>query len=126
MKQPEKYNGLGEPEHMNLSAILILVNQAFGETPYLVGSATHSRDFRDVDIRVIMEDKNFIKLFGDTGGAFRPFWVLVCASVSEWISQRTGLKVDFQVQQRSKVKPSDWDKMRDPMHIADHNPPYWR
>lgn len=112
-----KYTGLGEPEHMKLAAACQLVADALNETCYMVGSATESREFRDVDVRVIMDDENFDSLFGPSR-AFKPFQVLFSISVSTWLREVTGLPVDFQVQRRSDVSQADWDKERDPLNIA--------
>ena len=120
-----KYEGLGEPAHMNLMAACLIVESALHETCYMVGSATDSREFRDVDVRVIMNDDKFDMLFGKTEGNTEPFWSLFCMAVSAWLRDRTGLPVDFQVQRRSLVKESDWEKERDPLIIRCHNPPEW-
>lgn len=114
-----KWCGLGEPHQMKLAAACILVEQALQETCYMVGSATNKRDFRDVDVRVIMNDDKFDTLFGPHTH-FKPFQVLFSISVSTWLKEVTGLPVDFQVQRRSDIKESDWDKMRDPLKICDH------
>ena len=79
-----------------------LVESALHETVYMVGSATDSREFRDVDVRVIMNDDKFDALFGDTGNCTEPFWTLFCISVSAWLRDRTGLPVDFQVQRGAR------------------------
>ena len=110
---------------MSLMAALMIVEQAFNETCYMVGSATEERDYRDVDVRVIMNDEKFDVLFGDTGGHTQAFWTLVCISISAWLKQCTGLPIDFQVQRRSRVKESDWNKLRDPLMITNHSPPAW-
>ena len=120
-----KYRGLGEPMHMGLMAALMIVEQAFNETPYMVGSATQIRNFRDVDVRLIMNDDKFDILFGDTGGHTTAFWTLTCISISAWLKQCTGLPVDFQIQRRSRVKESDWDKERDPLMINEYDNPEW-
>ena len=40
------------------------MEQAFGSICYLVGSATKRPDFRDVDVRMILDDEEFHALFG--------------------------------------------------------------
>ena len=110
------WEGLGEPAHMNLINACILVEQSFNETPFLVGSAAVSRDFRNVDIRVIMNDEKYNVLFGPEK-ACRPFWNLVCVSISSYLRQATGLPVDFQIQRRSDVLKDDWDKVRWPLSL---------
>lgn len=124
----EKYNGLGAPECFALSHACLIVEAALGETCYLVGSAVDRRDFRDVDVRVIMSDEKWQLLFGRTqNGELVPFWSLLCTAISEYLSRRTGLKVDFQIQRRSAVREADWEKPRQPLAIYPINiGPAWR
>lgn len=74
--------------------------------PFLVGSALKHKDFRDVDIRLIMDDDAFAEMFplqpADPRGKNNDhYWELVCNAISEWLRQRTGLPIDFQIQQRT-------------------------
>ena len=99
--------------HLNLDAACGLVGQALGDTPYLVGSALQTDKWRDVDIRVIMDDEKYEALFGTNGPSLsNAFCVLLHTAVSEWLSKQSGLPVDFQVQKRSKVRKEDWDRPR--------------
>ena len=111
------WEALGEPDHMNLTAACMIVEAALQDTPYLVGSAAISREFRDVDVRVILDDEKFETLFGD-GVSLDPFWMLFCIAVSSYLKQQTGLPVDFQVQKRSRVKEEDLKKPRHPLSMG--------
>jgi hypothetical protein len=74
------------------------VEETFGGfTTYLVGSVTERHDYRDVDVRTILDDERFDELF--KGERF--FWSLFCAGVAAYLSQATGLTVDYQVQRRT-------------------------
>ena len=115
-KRKDGWQGLGGLQYMNLTAALMIVKEALQETPYLVGSAIETRDYRDVDVRVIMNDDKFDALFGEWKG-LKPFQTLFTVAVSAWLTQVTGLPIDFQVQRRSHVKESDWDKAREPLRI---------
>jgi hypothetical protein len=43
------------------------------------------------------------------------------------MAKRTGLKIDFQIQRRSSVKQSDWEKHRTPLAIYPSNiGPEWK
>lgn len=79
--------------HLDLACRLI--HRAFGEPPYLVGSAgiDGSRDFRDVDVRLILSDEQFYLVCPD-----RARWELLCLAIGTYLSERTGLPVDFQIQ----------------------------
>lgn len=74
------------------------VTEAFGHPPMLVGSVLTRADFRDVDVRSIVANEDFDRMFGD--GALLP---LLNRAVSEWLSARTGLPVDYQVQRMSEA-----------------------
>jgi hypothetical protein len=74
---------------------------------YLVGSALERPDWRDIDVRLILDDASFDRLFPDAGGAagtrweFDQRWIIMTASLSAWLSSQTGLPVDFQFQPMS-------------------------
>lgn len=70
---------------------------------YLVGSALERPDWRDVDVRFIMSDNDFAGLFPDadmnTGNwEFDSRWLLLTVSISAWLSEQSGLPIDFQFQ----------------------------
>lgn len=81
--------------------------EAFGWHVYQVGSSLERRDFRDVDVRCILPDEDFDRLFPDGGLArdqgVRPVKALAMLSVavSEWLANRTGLPIDFQFQRQT-------------------------
>lgn len=76
---------------------------AFGWCIYHVGSSIQRRDWFDVDVRCILDDEEFARMFPEqdptekTGRTAR--LSLLNAAVSEWLKARTGLPVDFQFQQ---------------------------
>jgi hypothetical protein len=95
--------GVGMPAALHLEAFGREINDAFGHLPYLVGSAAIGKQWRDVDVRLILPDDEFDALFPDHT---RPphqdgRWALLCAAISELARQRTGLPVDFQIQRQS-------------------------
>jgi hypothetical protein len=68
---------------------------------YLVGSSLERADWRDVDVRFIIADEGFAKLFPNVrDGAWEwdARWLLLTVSISAWLSKVTGLPVDFQIQ----------------------------
>ena len=92
-----------------------MVVEAYGPCIYLVGSCLERRDYRDVDVRAILEDADFDRRFPKlAGGAgphqFDPEWSLVCASISLWLEQRTGLPIDFQIQRQTQANASEDNK----------------
>ena len=90
----------------------MIVNAAFDDDCYLVGSAVASRDFRDVDVRMIMDDHKYELFFGPIAPAHSALLSLIIASVSGYLSQLTGLRIDFQIQKRSRISKEEWDKPR--------------
>ena len=103
---------LGALESVRLDAACLLVADAFGETCWLVGSATESRDYRDVDVRIILDDSAYESVFGACPPSLSPLRCLLGASISAYLSQQTDMRIDFQIQKRSDVKESDWNKTR--------------
>lgn len=101
-----KANHVGAPAVFALEMALRTVNEAFGECGYgcyLVGSSLSRPDWRDVDIRFIMKDEEFEKLFPDAGDnwEFDSRWLLMTTAISERLSKLTGLPIDFQFQKRT-------------------------
>lgn len=80
------------------------VAAAFGvDCCYLVGSSTTRADWRDVDIRLILPDAEFERWFPGVGGCWEqdPKWLLLVTAISAYLRERTGLPVDFQIQQQT-------------------------
>lgn len=95
-------NYIGAPEFFELNQACVILTEAFGHNVYLVGSSIERRDYRDVDVRCILEDDEYTRLFTDPlFTTHNPLWSLMCCSISLWLSKRTGLKIDFQFQQQT-------------------------
>lgn len=72
---------------------------------YQVGSSLERADWRDIDLRAILSDEGFLRLFPDAhyeGAAWGweqdPLWLLLTVSISTWMREQTGLPIDFQIQ----------------------------
>lgn len=63
--------------------------------PYLVGSSLTRADFRDVDVRLLLPDKDYAKL------KRRVDIQQLGVTVSLWGQRVTTLPIDFQIQQRT-------------------------
>lgn len=78
---------------------------AFGWHIYQVGSSLYRRDWHDIDVRCILDDDEFARMFPgeEPGKSWRqnPRLALLNAALSEWLQKRTGLPVDFQFQQQT-------------------------
>lgn len=96
-----------------------LVRDYFGEAPYQVGSSLFSKDFRDVDVRLILDDDEFERRFGPIHSAelnrkLAAVTLAFCAMGREM----TGLPIDFQIQPASWANekyPGD----RSPLHSVE-------
>lgn len=66
---------------------------------YLVGSVMERPNFRDVDLRCILDDADFEQRFGCQRMQLR----LLNAAISEWVTARTGLPIDFQFQSMTEA-----------------------
>ncbi len=101
----KKASHVGAPAIFLLHTACRQINEAFGEGYgcYLVGSALAKPDWRDVDVRLILGDQEFARLFPDAGNHWEhdPRWLLLTCSISRHLSEITGLPIDFQFQPRS-------------------------
>lgn len=79
----------------------VIVADYFGHTAYHVGSSLYRKDFRDVDVRLILPDDEFDELFGQ--GATHAYAKLAAITLAFCAlgKEMTGLPIDFQVQRQS-------------------------
>jgi len=99
MQDGGRFNYIGFPAAEKLEHMCSIIHAAFGSATYgiyLVGSATRTKKFRDVDLRMVMTDEGYDKLFGKV--SVSPLWSIICTSISVWASEQTGLPIDFQIQ----------------------------
>jgi hypothetical protein len=104
--EPRKWraNYVGSPAMYNLNQACLLINKALGDFGcYLVGSSIQRRDFRDVDVRFIMADEEYDRLFKNQDGWLNPLWSLMCTTFSMWLEKQTGLPIDFQIQRMTQA-----------------------
>lgn len=100
-------NYIGAPGFFLLNQACRMVEEAFPESlgVYLVGSSITRRDFRDVDLRLMLLDEDYTKMFPGIGnnGWLHPRWSLVCSSIALYLSKASGLPVDFQIQDQTSA-----------------------
>ncbi len=95
---------VGSPAIFYLNKFGIIVADAFdGETAYHVGSSVRSKKFRDVDVRILLDDDKFKEMFGSNphAGQTNKKLSAYCMAFSALGEKMTGLNIDFQIQQRS-------------------------
>ncbi len=103
---PDRESYLTAPETWRLNQASTIVRDAFGAHPYLVGSCLTRPDYRDVDVRIMLDDERFAELFrvsADHAQNLSALWSLLCSGISEQMSRATGLPIDFQVQDMTRT-----------------------
>lgn len=95
--------GTGMPASLFLDDFGSVVWDAFGEPPYLVGSSLTGKKWRDVDVRLLLDDAVYESM--GLGHPERTHangkWRALVLAFSALGKQMTGLPIDFQIQQRS-------------------------
>ena len=95
--------GVGMPQDLKLHEFGSKVWDAFGGPPYHVGSSLLEKLWRDVDVRMILDDEEYERMgFGDPERPHdNPRWIAYCLAFSALGAEMTGLPIDFQIQQQS-------------------------
>lgn len=110
--------GAGMPASILLDAFGQWLFEAFDETAYLVGSAAAGKTWRDIDVRIMLDDPEFFNTFP----GYRKHnqqdakWALICAAISLLGKHMTGLPIDFQIQ-RAVQANADFNGVREPLFI---------
>lgn len=115
--KPRPEIGVGQPGMVLLNAFGTWVIKAFDAVPYLVGSAARGKDWRDVDVRLILEDEVYDALFGKRALPVHADakWALLCAALSALARQQTGLPVDFQIDRQTEANEKFGGHVRVPL-----------
>jgi len=92
---------LSPPDMFRLDWACRPVRLAFDTPPYLVGSALERADYRDIDLRLILDDKRFKKLVGDSGELLLLLNIALSGLITATAGQRA--PIDFQIQCQSEA-----------------------
>lgn len=94
---------VGMPADLYLEEFGHQIWNAFGNTAYHVGSSVFGKQWRDVDVRLLLEDKEYERMgLGDPAHPHENAkWVSLVMAYSALGKQMTGLPIDFQIQQQS-------------------------
>lgn len=79
----------------------VIVSDYFGHTAYHVGSSLVTKDWRDVDVRLILPDHEFAERFGTGATYVYPKLAAITLAFAALGKEMTGLPIDFQIQQQS-------------------------
>lgn len=101
-------------QYFDLDHACKILGQTFHYNTYLVGSVLTKPNFRDVDLRCMLDDEDYDKLF------MSPYKDLNCdhmrqvfnISISAWLKSVTGLPIDFQFQKTSEANKEYPDQPR--------------
>lgn len=92
---------LGPHNGFQLRVFGAYITQAFGHTPYQVGSTlTRKAPYRDVDVRLILPDEEYAIYCEDESR--KRMWELAWTALGEKV---TGLPIDFQIQSQTDQEP---------------------
>lgn len=92
---------LSVSQQYNLNVACRGIASQFGYGVYQVGSSLQHGNYRDVDLRCILPDEEYDKMFFDDPQQRKVKFINV--AISEWISARTGLPIDFQFQREEQA-----------------------
>lgn len=94
------------------------IEDCFGHLPFLVGSALRTKDYRDVDVRLILPDNEYLVWFGmgpQNPHCQSPRWNAFCLAFSSRGEYLTRLPIDFQIDQMTEANALYPDQRRIPI-----------
>jgi hypothetical protein len=101
------------PAGIWLNKFGVIIRDYFGHVPYHVGSSVTSKAWRDVDVRLILPDDEFIDRFGSIHASYvDPRFAAIMLAFSALGTHMTGLPVDFQIQSQSDANKKYGDQVR--------------
>lgn len=111
--------GVGMPEWLKLQQFGSVVQEAFGATPYLVGSASRGKAWRDVDVRLILTDDDFAAQIGELTRprCLNARWNAFCLAFAALGCDMTGLPIDFQIDQQTQANEDYPKENRVPIFV---------
>lgn len=99
--------GVGMPAWLWLNEYGRLLRRVFGHYPLLVGSALARKNPRDIDVRLILTDEEWLGFVGPLNECDRADtrWAVLCMAFSALGKQMTGLPIDFQLKTQAAAAP---------------------
>lgn len=102
MAQGVRSMSVGSPEAFYLDEFGSQVWNVFGGPPYHVGSSTTKKKWRDVDVAMILDDKDWSRWeLGQDPRRPNAKCAALCMAFSELGKRMTGLPIDFKIQQQT-------------------------
>jgi hypothetical protein len=101
------------PAGIWLNKFGVIVADYFGHTPYHVGSSLRTKDWRDVDVRLILPDEEFAERFGTVRSSeVNPKLAAITLAFAALGKAMTGLPIDFQIQPQGHANSAYGGQMR--------------
>ena len=91
----------GMPAGIYLQKFGCIIRDYFGYVAYHVGSSLDRKDWRDVDVRLILPDDEFEEMFGRVKNVSNKKLAAITLAFSALGKEMTGLPIDFQIQPQS-------------------------
>jgi hypothetical protein len=109
---------LSPPDYNRLNWACQPIAEAFGELPYLVGSVLTRPDYRDIDIRLILDDDVFMRLLNSDGRLYTVRKLLNTA-LSDLIASAANAPkpIDFQIQSMTEANAPEHNGARNPLGV---------
>lgn len=93
---------VGMPAGIWLTKFGVMVRDYFGSVAYHVGSSLDTKNWRDVDVRLILDDEDFEARFGKHANAeTNSKLAAITLAFAALGKEMTGLPIDFQIQPQS-------------------------
>lgn len=103
----------GMPAGIWLNKFGVIITDYFGHIPYHVGSSLRSKEWRDVDIRLILPDDEFAERFGNNRSSdTNTKLAAVTLAFAALGKHMTGLPIDFQIQPQTWANDHYGGQMR--------------
>ena len=110
-EKPSRSLYLSVEDIWRLSQAMRPIEEAFGGTAWIVGSVLERDNWRDVDVRIILDDEDYGRIFhpvvnnevGVPCGLEDQFRMVLQTAISGMLRQTTGLPIDFQVQSKTEA-----------------------
>ena len=91
------------PQGIWLNKFGVIVAEAFGHVPYQVGSSLSTKNWRDVDVRLILPDQEYDAMFGQPANETNSKLAAFTVAFAALGKQMTGLPIDFQIQRQTEA-----------------------
>lgn len=132
MEQRRRACYLSPPDFKRLDWACERIRDAFGEPVYLVGSVNERPDYRDVDLRLILDDDVVERMFGADGRFGTSAQPTPCAlrqllnvALSDLIEAMANppAPIDFQIQSMSEANVPENKGYRNPLGVREMRQP---